>query len=81
VNMFFRVAGIVAVLMLFLGIGVGIGRHYPAVVVQASEQRFQMLDNRVAFDTKTGHKCVTDSIPSGFTTQEGYPSCSEIFKQ
>ena len=76
-QLFFKVAGICAVLVGFLGAGALLEAHRDAAP-QAVSYRFHPLEDGRAFDTVTGKNCAMTDIPTGFTTKEGDPACSSL---
>jgi len=58
VGLFFRVSGIVAVLLVFMGCGALVARK-PAVILEPP--RFERISDTTALDTKIGKVCSTVS--------------------
>ena len=77
-RLFFKISGIVFILLVFLGCGyVAAGKRGTV----AETQRFEHLSDDEGWDTKTGQKCHAKTIAPlpGFTNDE--PNCADLAKQ
>ena len=81
-SLFFRVSGIALVLLVFMAAGVLIGAQRPSPKNPADTERFRLLSDDRAFDTKTGKTCLVNiQMPKGFKLDGPTPSCSELAEQ